>query len=141
MPLAACWRFFSDPKNLSRITPPEMRFVVRSELPPAIHPGLMIKYSVSPLLGIPITWLTEITHVDEPFHFVDEQRVGPYRIWHHEHYFRELDATSVEVRDLVHYVPPFGPFGGLINRFAIRPQLERVFDFRREQLDATDLRA
>ena len=138
MPLAACWEFFSNPRNLSRITPPAMGFDVRSELPASIHAGLMIEYRVSPLLGIPITWLTEITRVEAPNYFVDEQRVGPYRIWHHEHFFRALDADVTEVRDLVHYVPPLGPFGSLINRFAVRPQLDRIFDFRRAQLAALE---
>ena len=83
--IEACWRFFSDPRNLRKITPPEMNFRIKRDLPPAVYPGLMIEYTVSPLFGIPLTWLTEIVHVDAPHRFVDEQRVGPYRIWHHEH--------------------------------------------------------
>lgn len=134
LPLATCWRFFSDPRNLSRITPPSLGFVVLSKLPPAVYPGLMIRYRVSPLFGIALSWLTEITQVNEPFHFVDEQRVGPYRLWHHEHFFREVNSATTEVRDLVHYVPPLGPFGAMVNKLAIRPQLERIFDFRQEQL-------
>ncbi len=88
--LEECWRFFSDPRNLEKITPPSMNFTIKSALPPEVYPGLMIEYTVSPLLGIPLTWLTEIVHVDAPHRFVDEQRVGPYRIWHHEHSFRAL---------------------------------------------------
>ena len=112
MPLEDCWRFFSDPRNLKKITPPAMNFVIKSALPPAVYPGLMIEYTVAPLLGIPLTWLTEIVQVDAPHRFVDEQRVGPYRIWHHEHFFRALPEGGTEVRDLVTYVPPFGPLAG-----------------------------
>src|SRR3982750_2065558 len=134
MSLERCWRFFSDPGNLARITPPSLGFKVESELPGEIYAGLMIRYTVSPLFGIPMSWLTEITRVDKPHYFVDEQRVGPYRVWHHEHFFRALDGGHTEVRDLVHYVPPLGPLGALLNRFVIRPQLERIFDFRTTQL-------
>ena len=134
MPLEDCWRFFSDPRNLKKITPPAMNFVIKSALPPAVYPGLMIEYTVAPLLGIPLTWLTEIVQVDAPHRFVDEQRVGPYRIWHHEHFFRALPEGGTEVRDLVTYVPPFGPLGRFLNRFVIRRQLEHIFDYRAAHL-------
>lgn len=127
-----CWRFFSDPRNLEKITPPSLKFTVKSELPPEVYPGLMIEYTVSPLLGIPLTWLTEIVHVDAPHRFVDEQRRGPYRLWHHEHNFRALPDGGTEVHDLVTYVPPLGPFGSILNRLIVRPQLERIFAYRRE---------
>jgi ligand-binding SRPBCC domain-containing protein len=83
-----------------------------------------------------MSWLTEITQVNEPEYFVDEQRVGPYRLWHHEHFFRAEDERRTEVRDLVHYVPPFGVLGALFEPLLIRPQLERIFDFREQQLTA-----
>jgi len=134
MPLEECWRFFSDPRNLSKITPPDLGFTVHSELPEEVYPGLMIRYTVSPLWRIPMAWLTEITQVEKPHHFVDEQRIGPYRIWHHEHFFGALEDGRTEVRDLVHYVPPFGPLGALLEPFLIRPQLTRIFDFREQQL-------
>lgn len=136
MSLDRCWAFFSDPRNLSRITPPELRLVVQSELPSGVHPGLMIRYTVTPLWNVRMAWLTEITQVQKPDYFVDEQRVGPYRLWHHEHFFRAIDGERTEVRDLIHYVPPFGILGALVNPFLIRPQLERIFDFRSEQLAA-----
>jgi ligand-binding SRPBCC domain-containing protein len=132
--LAGCWRFFSDPRNLEKITPPAMNFTIRNDLPAEIYPGLMIEYTVSPLFGVPLTWLTEIVQVDAPHRFVDEQRVGPYRIWHHEHSFRALPEGGTEVHDLVTYVPPLGPLGVLLNRLVIRPQLERIFDYRQEHL-------
>lgn len=132
--LPECWRFFSDPRNLKKITPPEMNFVIKSALPAEVYPGLMIEYTVSPFLGIPLCWLTEIVQVDAPHRFIDEQRVGPYRIWHHEHSFRVLPDGGTEVNDLVTYVPPLGPLGAVLNALVIRPQLERIFDYRRDHL-------
>lgn len=132
--LEECWRFFSDPRNLEKITPPAMNFTIKRALPAAVYPGLMIEYTVSPLAGIPLTWLTEIVQVDAPHRFVDEQRVGPYRLWHHEHFFRALPNGRTEVRDLVTYVPPLGPLGALLNALVIRPQLERIFDYRAAHL-------
>ncbi len=134
MPLEECWRFFSDPRNLARITPPALGFTVLSTLPETIHPGLMIRYRVRPIWKIPVSWLTEITQVQRPAYFVDEQRIGPYRIWHHEHFFRVVGADRTEVRDLIHYVPPLGPLGSIINALLIRPQLERIFAFREQEL-------
>ena len=104
VPVVDCWRFFSDPRNLQKITPPTLRFRIKSEVPARIHVGLMIRYSVTPLAGIPLTWLTEITGVEEPNYFVDEQRIGPYRVWHHEHFFTPMGAERTAVRDLVNYV-------------------------------------
>ncbi len=94
----------------------------------------MIRYTVSPLLRIPLTWVTEITQVRRPEFFVDEQRVGPYRMWHHEHTSRPLDDDNTEVTDLVHYVPPLGPIGAVLNALVIRRQLNAIFAFRAEQL-------
>ena len=134
LPLASCWSFFSNPANLSRITPPALNFNIRSELPVEIYPGLMIRYTVSPLLRIPMTWVTEITQVRKPDFFVDEQRVGPYRMWHHEHSFLAVNERETEVRDMVYYVPPLGPIGVLLNAVLIRRQLAAIFDFRTQQL-------
>ncbi|MGC3988590.1 MAG: SRPBCC family protein [Chthoniobacteraceae bacterium] len=125
-----CWSFFSNPKNLVRITPPTLDFVVKSELPGEIHEGLMIEYRVRPWLGIPVGWLTEITHVRKPGYFVDEQRVGPYAVWHHEHTFRELGEGQVEIGDLVHYVLPFGLLGEVLHPLVVKRQLAHIFDYR-----------
>jgi len=141
LPLAECWAFFSNPANLAQITPPSLRFRVRSELPTEIHPGLMISYTVTPIGRIPMTWLTEITQVRKPHYFVDEQRAGPYRLWHHEHSFRTLGERETEISDLVHYVPPLGPLGRLINTLLIERELKRIFDFREQQLAAIAGRA
>lgn len=135
MPLKQCWDFFSNPRNLEKITPPSLRFRIKSDLPNKVYPGMMIEYTVSPLLGLPLSWLTEIVQVDEPHYFADEQRVGPYRLWHHEHFFCERASDEVEVRDLIHYVPPLGPLGFVVDALAIRPQLARIFDFRAESLE------
>ena len=108
------WDFFSDPRNLSKITPPELDFTVLTVLPERIHPGMMIEYRVRPLLGIPVRWLTEITHVEPGKFFVDEQRIGPYRIWHHEHHFKQLDSCRIEMTDRVTYVLPVSPLSELL---------------------------
>ncbi len=132
--LAECWEFFSNPANLKKITPPELDFEVLSELPAAIYPGQMILYRVRPLLGIPMTWLTEITHVEEGSFFCDEQRVGPYHIWHHEHHFEECEQ-GVFMKDIVHYVLPFSPLGDLAHRPLVLPQLNKIFDFRHKTIE------
>ncbi len=130
VPLEECWAFFSNPRNLAKITPPALDFQVLSELPPEVYPGMMIEYRVRPLLGIPVTWLTEITHVEKPHRFVDEQRVGPYAIWHHEHFFTALGDGRTEIRDVVHYVLPFGWLGNLAHPLLVTPQLAKIFAFR-----------
>jgi len=127
-----CWAFFSDPRNLERITPRALDFHILSDLPDTIRPGLMVHYRVRPLFGIPMTWLTEITHVRENESFVDEQRVGPYAIWHHEHFFRDLGDGRTEIEDVVHYVPPFGPLGEIVHPFLIAPELRKIFAFREQ---------
>ncbi len=123
------WDFLSNPANLAVITPPDMKFIVRSELPDKIYEGLIIEYRVRPLISIPVTWITEITHVSEPMFFVDEQRVGPYRMWHHEHRLREV-ADGTEMTDRVSYVLPYGPIGDMAGFLIVRARLERIFDFR-----------
>ena len=127
--LQEAWDFFSSPKNLAKITPKSLGFVVHGEVPEKMYPGLFIQYTVSPLLGIPMRWVTEITHVDEGRYFVDEQRVGPYAIWHHEHFFTEAPG-GVLMRDVVHYQVPLGILGRLVHPFIVRPKLEEIFAFR-----------
>ncbi|MYE32731.1 MAG: SRPBCC family protein [Chloroflexi bacterium] len=124
------WEFFSNPRNLSVITPPDMGFEITEEIPERVHPGLIVVYKVRPLLGIPVTWVTEITAVVEGELFVDDQRIGPYRFWHHQHHFRDAPGGT-EARDIVHYALPFGPLGGVVNERVIAPRLQSIFDFRR----------
>ena len=127
------WSFFSDPRNLSVITPPDMHFEVISDIPARVHAGLLIEYRVEPLPGWRTHWVTEITQVSAPRLFVDEQRFGPYRFWHHQHHFREVPG-GVEVRDLVHYSLPGGPLGALVNARGVAPRLRAIFDFRERVL-------
>ena len=127
--LEEAWAFFSSPKNLAEITPNELGFVVHGEVPEKMYPGLFIQYTVSPLLGIPMTWVTEITHIREGSYFVDEQRVGPYDIWHHEHFFESIPG-GVKMTDVVHYKVPFGILGTLVHPFIVRPKLEQIFSYR-----------
>ena len=131
--LDEAWRYFSDAGNLAKITPPSLGFEVTSPLPGRVYAGLIITYRVRPLFGVPVNWVTEITHVDEPRLFVDEQRFGPYRFWHHQHFFREA-AGGTEVRDLVHYALRGGPLAGLADALLVRRRLEEIFSFRREVL-------
>ena len=128
--LENAWTFFTDPRNLTRITPPGLGFQIVTDVPERIYAGLMIEYRVRPLLGIPLTWLTEITHVSDGEYFVDEQRRGPYTLWHHEHWFRALPDGRVEMEDRVTYAPPLGPLGTLVHPLLIRPQLEKIFTHR-----------
>ena len=131
-PRLAVWDFFSDPRNLNRITPPSMGFkMLTPDLPQAVYPGLIIKYTVRPLLGIPMTWLTEITHVQNGDYFVDEQRAGPYTIWHHEHWFADGAAGQTLMQDKITYALPFGLLGNVVHPFLVKPQLASIFDFRR----------
>jgi ligand-binding SRPBCC domain-containing protein len=128
------WDFFSTPNNLSIITPPSLRFEVMSDVPRKIYAGMVAVYRVRPLFGVPMmTWLTLITHVNEPYLFIDEQRIGPYKFWHHEHRFWEVKG-GVEIEDLIHYSLPLGPIGRLINWLTVSRQLERIFAFRQKVL-------
>jgi ligand-binding SRPBCC domain-containing protein len=133
-PLENCWRFFSDPRNLAKITPPALDFQIIGEPAAEMYAGMMIQYRVRPLLGIPMRWLTEITRVEPMRYFVDEQRVGPYKVWHHEHWFSSVNAAETEVRDVVHYVLPFGPLGDVVNTLVVQRELRKIFDFREAQV-------
>jgi ligand-binding SRPBCC domain-containing protein len=128
--LAEAWSFFSRPGNLASITPPWLGFRVTSPPQEVMYAGSIITYTVNPLLGLPVNWVTEITHCAGPDFFVDEQRIGPYRFWHHQHHFREVQG-GVEVQDLVHYQLPFGVFGSVASGY-VRGKLEEIFEFRRQ---------
>ena len=123
-----------NPANLSRVTPIEMNFTITSRVPEKIYPGLIITYKVSPVFSIPVSWVTEITQVKEPFYFVDEQRSGPYAIWHHEHHFVSVD-NGVMMTDRLFYKVPFGSFGNLLDRIFIHQKVEGIFAFRKKFLE------
>ncbi|MCG3119624.1 MAG: hypothetical protein ALAOOOJD_02072 [bacterium] len=133
IPLQTAWDFFSDPRNLRDITPPTLGFQVTSTPAEKMYPGMIISYRITPLWGLSRQWITEITHVIEPQLFVDEQRFGPYRFWHHQHLFRTI-AGGVEMEDIVHYILPFGRVGQLAAATRVKKELQKIFDFRREVL-------
>lgn len=132
--IETCWNFFSSPKNLKVITPKYMGFEVKTEIPEQMYEGLMIAYTVRPLLGIPLPWITEIKTVKENHFFVDEQRKGPYTIWHHEHHFKEV-SDGVEMTDIVSYVLPFGIFGKIMHPILVRKKLEEIFAYRFQKVE------
>ncbi|HMN22908.1 MAG: SRPBCC family protein [Ignavibacteriaceae bacterium] len=128
------WNFFSNPANLSKITPPWLSFQVTSSLPDKMYAGLIITYLVRPLLNIPQTWVTEITQVSEPNYFVDEQRFGPYKMWHHQHIFSQAEDGGVLMEDIVSYVIPFGFLGRIMNALIISKKINEIFNYRRKVL-------
>lgn len=128
------WDFFSNPANLSKITPEWLNFQVTSALPEKMYAGLIITYYVRPLFNIPQTWVTEITHVNEPNYFVDEQRFGPYKMWHHEHIFKQLPDGRVLMEDIVSYAIPFGFLGRIANKFIVSKKVKEIFNYRTEVL-------
>ena len=132
--LEEAWSFFSSPKILAVITPKELNLVPISELPGEMYPGMFIQYSVRPLLGIPVTWVTEITHVRDLEFFVDEQRLGPYKIWHHQHHFKAI-AGGVEMTDIVDYRLPFGLLGIVTEKIMVGNEVKKIFEFRRKRLE------
>ncbi len=132
--LATCWDFFSSPNNLNKITPKEMGFDVLTEGSECMYEGLMIEYRVRPLLNIPLKWITEITHVKHQQYFVDEQRKGPYKIWHHEHHFLEVEG-GVEMTDIVSYELPYGILGKLAHPILVKKKLEQIFAYRFKIVD------
>jgi len=133
--LAKAWHFFSRPDNLKDITPATMGFVITSKHHgKQMYAGQIIEYIVKPVLGIPVYWMTEITHVEEGKYFIDEQRFGPYSLWHHQHHFREVEG-GIEMTDLVHYKIPFWFIGDVANTLLVQKKLKEIFDFRREAVE------
>ena len=128
------WDFISSPRNLKKITPDYMGFdITMNDLPDKMYEGMIISYKVSPLLGIKTTWVTEITHVKEGEYFVDEQRVGPYKIWHHQHFLKPV-PEGILMSDIVSYKPPFGFLGNIANEIIIKQKLKEIFDYRTKAL-------
>jgi ligand-binding SRPBCC domain-containing protein len=128
------WAFFSNPANLAILTPEELNFVTTSESEDRIYAGQIITYTIRPLLGIKLKWMTEITHVHNKSLFVDEQRAGPYKLWHHQHHFI-LQSDRVLMKDIVHYSLPFGFLGKIAHYLFVRKKLEHIFKYRREKID------
>ncbi len=128
------WDFISSPKNLKDITPPHMGFdIITKNLPEKMYRGMIVGYKVSPVLGIKLTWVTEISQVKDLEYFVDEQRIGPYTLWHHQHFIQKIDG-GVLMQDIVNYVPPMGILGDIANAIFIKNQLKTIFDFRTKKV-------
>ena len=132
--LDTVWNFMSSPNNLSKITPSKMNFKITSRNNTKMYQGMIITYKVSPLLGIPLNWMTEITHVKEKQFFVDEQRMGPYKIWHHEHIFEET-KNGILMKDIITYIPKFGIIGSLANMLFIKKEINEIFKFREKKIE------
>lgn len=123
------WDFFSSPSNLAKITPSAMAFTITSPSTLMMYPGMLITYNVSPVLGVKMNWVTEITQIRKNMYFIDEQRSGPYSIWHHEHHFREVEG-GVEMRDILYYKVPFGLVGKLADFLFVKAKVKQIFEFR-----------
>ena len=134
MTISEAWNFFSNPNNLPLITPPSLKLNITSELPDRMYTGMIITYTVAPLLNLPITWVTEITHVDKPDIFIDEQRFGPYKFWHHQHKFKEIEG-GIEATDLIHYALPLDPLSRIADELIVKKQLADIFDYRSAYLE------
>ncbi|WP_394749283.1 SRPBCC family protein [Spongiimicrobium salis] len=129
------WGFLSSPKNLQVITPDHMGFHILSGADRPMYPGQIIQYKVSPFPGFTTKWVTEITHVKEGSYFVDEQRFGPYALWHHKHFIKEIDG-GIEMEDLIDYKIPMGILGQLAHPFLVKKQLLKIFQYREKQLSS-----
>jgi ligand-binding SRPBCC domain-containing protein len=133
--LEECWKFFSSPRNLEIITPEHLGFEIMNDQDLiTMYPGQIIHYTIKPLWSIPIQWVTEITHVQKFDYFIDEQRVGPYKLWHHEHRFEPI-VNGVLMHDTVYYQLFFGPLGRVLNFLIIKKEVEAIFDYRKSKLE------
>lgn len=127
------WEFLSNPKNLKTITPQYMSFDILSGADRPIYAGQIIQYLVTPLLGIKTKWVSEITHVEKGEYFVDVQLYGPYALWHHKHFIKEIPG-GVEMEDIIDYKVPLGILGQLVHPFLVQPKLNEIFEYRRKKL-------
>ena len=134
-PIERVWAYFATPRNLNEMTPPDMAFEFIHGGDEPMYAGQIIAYKVAILPGVRVRWLTQITHVEPGHRFIDEQRLGPYRLWIHEHRFEPL-PDGVRMTDQVTYALPFGPLGDLTHALYIRRRLEQIFDYRREKVNA-----
>ena len=134
--LDIAWNYFSNPANLQAITPENMGFkVISKHHGDIMYAGQIIEYKVRPVLNIPIYWMTEITQVKDKEYFIDEQRFGPYTLWHHQHHFKAIEG-GVEMTDIVHYKNPFWIFGNIANALFVKNKLKQIFDYRYKKVEA-----
>lgn len=132
--LAEAWDFFSSPFNLVEITPDDMAFKVTSAFDKneKMYPGMIITYKVSPLFGINLNWMTEITQVLEQKYFIDEQRFGPFKFWHHQHHFKAIEG-GVEMTDILTYGLPLGVLGNIAHAIMVGNKIKAIFTFREKK--------
>lgn len=134
-PLDAVWKFFSRPENLNAITPDDMSFEILSDIKNVeMYEGMMIMYKISPLLNIKMDWVTEITYIKDQRYFIDEQRFGPYALWHHEHHFEEHDGGTL-MTDILHYKVPYGIIGTIADAIFVNNKVEAIFTYRVKAVD------
>ncbi|QQL48554.1 SRPBCC family protein [Mucilaginibacter ginkgonis] len=133
--LDEAWQFFSSPLNLAKITPKEMGFKITSDYTEdtVMYEGMLISYKITPLLGIKMNWVTEITHIKDRKYFIDEQRFGPYAMWHHEHFFKEIEG-GVHMTDKLTYAIAPAPIGGLANALIVRKKVKQIFQYREKAI-------
>lgn len=129
-----CWTFFSSPRNLQKITPETMGFQITDFDGKNMYAGQIIQYKVSPLAGLKLSWTTEITFVKDKEYFIDEQRFGPYALWHHKHFF-EPTENGTKMTDVVHYALPMGFIGRIMNSLVVKNKLKDIFDYRVIKVD------
>lgn len=129
------WDFFATPRNLNEVTPEDMVFEITSDLPDKMYEGLIITYRIRPMMNIPVNWCTEITHIKEKEFFVDDQRKGPYNIWHHEHHFKAVEG-GVLMTDLLHYDIGKSIFGWIAGKLFVHRKVRQIFDFRFKALES-----
>lgn len=129
-PLDEVWTFFSRPENLNEVTPDGMSFQILTPIQgKEMYAGMIVQYNISPFLGIQMDWITEITHISDKAFFIDDQRVGPYSLWHHQHHFKAVPGGT-EMSDILHYQVPFGPIGTIANWLFVERQVDGIFTYR-----------
>ena len=128
------WNFFSSPENLDVITPEDLSFEIKSDLPEKMYAGMIIEYRLKLFGFVPQNWVTEITQVEEHRFFIDEQKFGPYSFWHHQHWFESVEGGT-EMRDILHYRLPFGVLGKMVHTLFIKQQVENIFSHRKKVLN------
>ncbi len=133
--LEKSWDYFSSPVNLKFLTPSYLDFCITNDLEGKLmYPGQIITYTIRPFLNIPIEWVTEITQVEKPYYFIDEMRFGPYKFWHHEHRFKEIE-NGIEMIDTIYYKLPFSYIGQLLNSLKVKSDIEKIFFYRKKVLE------
>jgi ligand-binding SRPBCC domain-containing protein len=132
--LDKAWAFFSSPKNLNEVTPEDMVFEITSDMPDLMYEGMMITYRIKPMLNISMNWCTEITHINNHHFFIDEQRKGPYNIWHHEHHFKEVKG-GILMTDILYYDIGKSFLGWIAGHLLVHKKVKQIFEFRYKKLE------